>query len=684
MAAKITLEFDNETGPGFQKLIKSIEATEGASNELTMAGAQTNAMMQEMANQQMAISNAIENHTVATLGAAKQGFVQTTNAMFDFARNMKATANTVYEFGDAVQEKVIDHVQRRGAGAVILSLASAFGKVGPQVIAAKLALGGFNKLMDATGQRVTAVTGQVSDEVQHLVDAVNRGHMTVQQLQEETGASLDELGLKAETNYTRYSDAVSKMAGSVKDDLGSIGGRMAETVFLWPGAIDDAKNAWDELDKRLTDFADNAEENAELIRDAFDKIMGRDSDQRREQEKLAEKNALEEPMRKRIREFEKGLEEQAKLERELHDISRLESQKDVEAALQAERQKREAMVGTVAYRGELEKASKARIEALVKQGEAIRMEGIRRREAEEQKVDESRRKAMKEHQALIRKQLVEETQLREEAARRQQEIRETYHQERRSLLTQEKLQVIEAAKVRQEIIGDREDKILLLEREAARVRAQELEANAKTEEDIIRAQMGLQRELRDLDFQHEMNMRRKKAAAAEEAAKKELEVERQKIDAMKGLRDDQGRNLLEHVAGKQSPEAVLQELTRRRLAESRQQDPNLGRDQRLRMDRSIRQQTAQQFRAGQIPSDQVGRVQMDLASRQILLARSQGKVSDLVVKTLSEQARVSSNQMEINQHVEEQLAGINQHLQGVQSAQRGQQGRLRSQRAGMR
>lgn len=663
MTAKITLEFDDQTAPGFQSLVKSLQTSEQATGEMTQAASVNNQAMAQMQNQHALTAQALKANTAAVI-ANRDSWIENANAMFEFGRNLTdvglkvggaAIATAKYTAAVAEAKAGVDakRLALRQLGLRLLG-------IGRPVLGATLAFKGFAAIADRTGKRVVAVSDDVSEATRRLAAEVTAGHKTIQEVLDETGASLEELGLKAETNYTRMSEATSKMARSVGRDLKLV----LQEAFELTGIPERARENWEALDERFTQFAENTESNAELVREAFDKLLGRSTELRKEQEKLAEIAEREEPMRKRAQQFEKTLARESELETELADIRRLGTREEVQNRLTAERQKREELIKSFEFRGDVEKASNARVRALLRQEEALRQKSldqvkeIAKAQADfMQKIHEKELKDAEEAQAKA-------VELRRQAAEKLKQIEEEFQRGQDSLATQEELKIIELAKKRQELIGDREEQILQLEKEAARVRAREAIANSKSEEETIRLAFALTRELRELDLAHDLAMKDKKAAAARAAAEKEIEAERQKIEALKGLRNAQGQNAFQSIAARQSRADIIKELARRHQT-------GVVTIQR-------------QLQSGKINGVEVQKVQADLAARQILQAQKQGRVSKEAFRALGEQAKQTQEQIKLNEEMINQFGEFREFMNQINKTNKGQQQRLRAQRKGLR
>lgn len=661
MAARITIEYDDQTSQGFQSLVRNFEKAEGAATGLAVAGNQTNAVMEQMVREQMAIASAIEQHTVATLGAAKRGFMEVTNTMFDFIRNMRAAGKSVIEFGDSVKDGIIHHIERRGAASAVISLASAFGRIGPQVVGARLALGAFHTLLDKTGNKVVAVSDDVSTEVKNMANAINSGHKTIQEVQEETGHSLEELGLKAETNYTRYKAAVGNFASSVGSDLAELGKAVADQHLVYPGALSDAKEFWGKLDKEATRWTDNLEENLEYGLELWDKYYNDiDPEIRKQKNKLDKKNELERPMRERIEAFEKTVQREMELQRELTDISRLETKEQVQTALSAERQKREAWTTSIQYRGRIEQRSQARIRALLKQEEALRVNHLNKMKAENEKVLADRLQAQKKWLTELRKSQQEEQQIRQEALKKQQELEEAHKKGQDQLNLEIKLQAIENTKQKVLAQGGSVKDMLFFDKQAAIERAKLATKSAKDEVEKARVASDLKIELLRLEQQAYRESESKKTEATKEAQRAQAEARKEAMERLKNQRDGAGRNLLEQEMAEQDRGDVVKEIARRRLAQQKQMNPSLGPEGQRRLERSVNKRAMQDAQRGLLQNREIAQAQRNLAVATAKKDGKQGNINSMVFDVIVQQARQAQQQ-------EQQLAQQAEYIRSIRA-----------------
>lgn len=682
MVAKFTLEFDDQTEPGFRNLVKNFESAAKGSNEFTGAAQGNNQALIVMQQQQTATVAAIQQNTLA-IQQNRDSWIEVTNTMFEFGRNAGAVLGKVKNLTVGMTDQAVQLgiVESRGAAAALVakSLALRMAGIAAPVAVATAGWKAYTGILKATGKEVKAV----DQANQHLADSINSGHKTVQQVVDETGKSFDDLGLKVETNWDRVRQSTNKTASLIGSDLSSIASEAVKLTGI-PAA---ASAIWEEVDAEATRFTDNYRKNLEIIEEGWDSLMGRSTELRREQEKLAEIAEREAPMRKRVRDFEAGIQRQAQLERELHDIARIENQKEIQNRLTSEREKREIAIREGKFRGDVEESTNARIKALIQQQESLRLEHLRKMKAANEKAaQEQERLRVEAHQKLIQ-QWQEEAKAREELLQKQQRIENAFREGSNSLVAQQKLQIIEMAKARQQMVEKEKinhQVILDLDKEAARVRAEEALASAETEEEVLRIRYQLTRELRDLDFQHKVETERRKIEAAEKAAKEEVEAENKKIDAIKALRNKQGQNAFESIAKSQSKDDVLKEITRRRLAKSREDDPDLSPARRRRKDIEIRRQTLQQARSGQINPGEIARVQGDLAAKQVLHLNKQGKLSKEVLTSLAEQAKTFGEHAKLQEELVQQNQEIQNYLRQQQNQARSRQQRTQSQRRGTR
>lgn len=683
MVARITLEYDDQTSAGFQQLVKNFEASEVAAHGLAVAADANNQSLAMMQQQHMATVAAIEQTTLA-VQANRDSFIETANEVFEFTGNVIGLGAAAVGTTAALAKKYTRLVETKTGlnltAAAAQQLALRVAGIATPVAVAVGGLKTMNVILEHTGKKVIAVNKAHKD----LADQINNGSKTIQQVVEETGKSMEELGLKAQNNWTTVREESGKTGKMVGQDLKFLAQGLGEVT----GVTELVKGAWKSLDKTTTEYVKNWKVGMDVIRGGMDDLMGRSTELRKIQEKLAEQAAFEAPFRKRFKLHREGVEREVALEKEISEFRELQSHADVDRALVAEREKLNAALRSKNIKEGWEEDTQAKIEALMRQHLEIDKKAKEEKIRNAKEVAEAAEKAAKDRAEAEEKAAKEaaeaEKKNREEALQAWQDQMREIARGREELALQERQHSRELNIERLERAKDQESRITEIQKNALRERADLELSFAAAASEAERIKWNLNRDLRELDHQHALAMEEKKAKAAEKAAQAAVDAERAKVDAIKGLRDGQGKNAFEHLAGKQSPQDVMAEIARRRIEEARQQNPDRGREAQRRAERGIRQGVMRDFQSGNIDPGQIAKVQADLASSQILAGQKQGVFSKETMKSFSEQAKTFVEMSNLQSELAQQQQEFQAFMQQTRATTKGTGQRLRAQRRGMR
>lgn len=389
---------------------------------------------------------------------------------------------------------------------------------------------------------------------------------------------------------------------------------------------------------------------------------------------------------KEIQDFQQNLQNTMQLQETLRQAGELRTQKEVQAALDAEMKKRESIKGTNLWTKEqkelsfqMESTLRNRMVEITRETEQKKKEAI---EQATREAADMRKQALEREQQMRREWHEEEQKMREEARR----IAEAHADSQREIMEDTERHAMEYWRNRLKDDKNGHEKLRKLERESAEFRHKIALETAKDEETVIRLQNQLARELRDIDHRAEMAADAQQVEAKRKAAQEEIDIERKKIDQIKGMRDAQNKNVFESLTGAQDPKKVQEALLQKRLAESRQEQPDLSRHQRQQQDRLIRRMTAQgRTQTGDKTSEaEVSRVQADLAANQTMQAAKTGKVSKETIKAMAEQAKEMKELADFQEEMAKQLGEIQEAGKSQQQRTRERTERLRAQRRAMR
>lgn len=587
------------------------------------------------------------------------------------------------------------------------------------------------KLVQFTEEQTDAIARQAgivahnNEELAKQLNAIQdleQRNKTLQKVTEATGQSLDGMGLKASSNASEIGEAWDRLSNRLSEPF-----RHGKQAFMdWWNSSSIVQDALDSLSQGAENFETNVSGILDSIGDDWDELRvqvarvgGANAEEYRKEikelRKLEEaRSRVAEAQEKSAAHFEKlgqlnrALQEEVKWRNELERVQNLnKNQLDAELTLIQERAGKAAAAGQ--FLGKTEQEYTQLFWALHN----------RRKELQKQEVENSKKLA-KEHAEWLKQNRERQIAEEDQAAQRRLEIEQEHLAKVKQLREQAAQHAINTSlNIKQEIFknidarlqheADAITKAVENERSADRdvtalIRKREDKWNTLYESRREQIKNTLDAELQAADSEYEkreslhkarVNLYKldaeekraaeaRKVADAEMAAKREFEVERKKIEAIKGLRDNQGKNLFEHLAGKQGPQAVFEEITRRRLAESHQKNPNATGEQRLREDRAIRQKVQREFAQGKVSPAEIAKVQADLAARQILAANAQGKVSQRMMQGLREQAKTSAETIALQQEMEQQLEQLEKVQNAQQQAVRGSRQRMRGKRAGFR
>lgn len=391
---------------------------------------------------------------------------------------------------------------------------------------------------------------------------------------------------------------------------------------------------------------------------------------------------------KHLKQLRGNYEQEKKAERELAELAKIRTKEEADNAVRAQQEVVARVNTSKKATEEAKQAENAKLIALEKHRDKVIADLAAQREAERKQAiereTELRKQAAERELQMQREQYEEERKMREEAAEHERRIREARAEGERSLMDDLERQDRDFWRQRLTAKEGNEERLVELEKETAKRRHEIALKGATDEEEIIRANYALERELREIDHNHEMALEAKKIDAARKAAEAKVQAEKEKIEKIKALTDSEGKNLFQQQMGKQGPQQVVEELARRRFEAAQKERPNMSQEAQLRLMRGLRMQTARDLQSGLIDANQVARVQSDLASKNILAGAKQGKVTQDMIRVLADQAKTVQDQINFNEEMSQRLANLEGAAKSQQQTTQQQAQRLRAQRRAIR
>lgn len=637
MAVNLTLGFQDQYSAGFQQLTAEMEAQEKATQKLAAATQEHN------------------------------------NAL---ARMSKEHANANSQMSKGVGQL------RQASG----SLDVALGKNSKSLKEAGLSMGAAGTAARIAGGNIGGIVGQ-------LTGIQGTGEAAAKVLQ-KYGGTLAKAGAIAGVAY-----------GSFK-----------LVQHLVPHIVEDSTNAvMDRWNKTWEKGKKNLQENFAWLKDVRAAVSGLSEEQR----KLMNINEQQAESWKRLREFKATTDKEIASQREIQEIQKIGSQQAINLAIQEQEQKLASLAAQDDAEEKVIKEAEARYKALLQQREAITIEHQNKLEAFSRESSERERQrnagaAARERRDIEYTSDLQMKKWQEEwnfkvQLNRLREQAEVSEKDRNIKLIQERitqkidaekeadLKAADSAEDRRRIEVEAERKKLSaikdLDRQSILNRAA-LETKA-TEDKAEQARIAARtiEELREMEFRHAMEFEQKKVAAAKEAAEREYQIEREKLDKIKALTDKQGKNVFQNLMGQQAGRkddqgrsVLFEEMVRQRMAAAKQADPDMSRQQEMQMNRFIRRMTARGLTTTgeQTSQAETQRVMSDLAANSVLKGAAQGKVNQQFVKVAAEQAKSELEQRRFNEETARQLQELQNANKTAAQLSQQQTERLRAQRRAIR
>ena len=267
MPATITLQFDDEASPGFEKLVKNISAGGDASSELQAELEKLRAELDDVrkanehvAESQSAVKSEVQQTQVVVQESSRTW--ESTLVTLEFvARNVYGLAKSYAEFRVATQG--VQVAQSVVSAAIRSSIGYATG-LGTAVTGTYLAYRGMNEILERTGRRLIDVESLGSDVSQEFVEmqqqARNLG-ISVEEHIGNAGKTLEDYGVKVQTNADRINAAFGRLGKEAARPFSEIGSYIHE----WWESSNVFLDAWKELDQQVTYGSDNMVENLGMI-----------------------------------------------------------------------------------------------------------------------------------------------------------------------------------------------------------------------------------------------------------------------------------------------------------------------------------------------------------------------------------------------------------------------------------
>lgn len=734
MVARLIVEFDDQTAPGFEQLLENLESTDKSAETVGAEFAEVQKRLTETTKEADALRQSLANMETQNLQLAESlKAVHQENAFFRGAMQEAGRA-TASAGGDYLKFRLELFLLKTAAKAAATQLtgmaATAAAAVAPAVTVATVAIGTYktlNFVLENTDQRFAAIrnsgTIAYTDEVtraireQTGINAKNNEELIrqlnnlkslegqtnsygdamarLQKISETTGQSLEDLGVRAESNASRIGDAFDRLGDRISEPFE----RSSLFIKDWWESSSLVQSALNAAEGAATDFSKGFARSFDTMGDALDEFrvqfgrtIGTNEDEyRKEIQMLREMEEATERVAKAqersaahfqaLKEANRGIEKWSEMQKELSRISKLRSDE-----IDGEIHKLNGWAGQMSaagtFAGDNQKKYTELVMALHRRREAaLKEEAEAAERAAERQADAQEKLAEK--LSSLRKTAEEEIKKQAEAMR---EFAEETARGKEELLLQERDQRREMEIEHLKTVKDTEKQILELRKQSLEERMQLELKHADTAEERARIEWQHKKQLRELDHQHAIDTLNKQNREAEEAVKKAVDAEREKIDAIKNLRNKESQSLFEEIAAKQSPEKVLEEITKKRLEESRQKSPQLkeGSDARRRMDRTVREQVRRQAQRGELGEGEVGQARNRLAQQTVRQLDKQAGLNKEFMVALEEQAKAHAAKSQFDEEVASKIEVIQETLREIQGTTRGREQRLRSQRRSVR
>lgn len=743
--AKLVLEFDDRSEAGFRELLENLQSTDKSaevlSSEFTAMQAHVAETTREVEVLRQKLAQTEAERTLAMQAAAKEvGFLgralEETGAGAARGAGVATEGYVKFRIQVYLAKLAVKSAAKAAAAAMTGMAASAAAAVGPVIAgaaAAKANYDALNFVLSETDRHFAALrngsTVQFSEQLtdaireQAGINARNNEELIAQlnamsnlkeagfsyedslrrleQAAAASGQSMEDLGVRTASNASRIGDAAAELGDALSEPFG----RAELAIKDWWESSSIVRSALDSLENAAASYADGVSSGLRSVRDGWDDlrvkvggVVGANEEEYRKeihtlremeeaQERVAQAQEKAREHFASLKEVNRALEDEAKMRTELARIGELRSnQIDVEIHKVREAAGRAAAAGE--FRGKQEQEYTELMQALTRRREEALKE-------EAKTAAETAKKASEERVKAAKAAADEEEKLRKEAQKAEADFRMQRARGNEELAFQERQGLRDFEMERLKRTEDTEADITRLKKESLRDRANLELQFAKSAAEAERIRWELARDLRQAEFDQVMQVEAKEAAiakqtaedkkkAAQEAAQKAIDEERRKIEAIKALTNSQGDNIFGQVVGQQSQRSVLDAITKKRIADSRTENPKRGREAQIRAERAIRASTARDFRSGRIGEGEIQKAQADLAARQILAGNKQGAFSQQTMKAFSEQAKAFMEQARLNEEMTQQAQEFQAFMQQVKGTVKGQQERARAQRRAVR
>lgn len=459
MVAKIKLEAENDTGQGFDELLKDVEAVGTGVESLDQrtkgwnvtTHAATSEAQQEFRALRMEVQETLE--TVNRLEEQRQEVVRETAKEHGILAQQVSKVGTAAAGGAAaavegyVKWKLTLFGVKKGLAAVAVAAGGALGSAAAAALPAvqaylvlKTTVEGVKYALAHTGQEIRALGGengrlisyskQTTETIAEQTGVVARnnrelaralqatygaaeGQKKLNEVLQATGKTAEELGVEASSNLTKWGDALSDAGGDITQPFID----SKDAIVDWWNSSNVLEPVIKEFDELVTEMTDNGTENvrslSKAVGDSFDNIkvsiavaIGANEEQYRreiknlrelkeEHKRLEKARKLTKDDYKRLGDFNRGLEYQTKLTAELNRLGSLRS-----SQIDAEENKLRAAAGEAAARNEFSGRTEAeytqKMQILAQRRVTAHKEELAEREAAQREFDEKRKRASEE------------------------------------------------------------------------------------------------------------------------------------------------------------------------------------------------------------------------------------------------------------------------------------------------
>lgn len=718
MPATLTLQFDDEASPAFETLVKNIARSGDASNELQ---GELDKLREELdalkasgehAAESQSSLNSEVHETAVVVEESGRAMERTLAVMGFLGRNAFELAKTYAEYRLAKQRMTAAHDAFNFAARGTIGYVTGLGTgVTGAYVAYKSLIG----IMSSTGRVFLDIeTGAeaTSDAFRKMQNEARELGISVEKHIRNSGQTLEDFGVRVESNLNRQVDAVSKLAKESARPFMDFG-RYFKAGVVDP-VVEFTEGQWKEFDRQMTlragFFVENVGMMTTLVREfqaaTVEAQGGSGEAYKREIELLEKQYEITEKLKKQNADNRDDFARARAINEAVENaISAEELQLRLRNAnveqIREEVQQTKEMMGKLAQQGrldeELAKDMEGRLVWLAKRERELIAETAKARndallktfEAQQRYAEEQDRKARQSVSDEMRQyQQDREDRRRADEQASKERMREIEAEVRERIQGQQRIRE-ELRKTQEEERRNREQRIKELAGQMgggmsgkdARQQAVEIERNTLQQIGQLRQQATQSFVTGDV-------------RGFFEARQKEHELLQEALQKQKQLREKFGKEgtVLDKIKGQFGDKDILNQVTENRFQEAGKGLIEKNRDafdafrkqkaggslsedeQRLsrqfqrdaeKLQRDIARQTNRDARGGRIGEEETTKATNTLVNRTIDAAQKQGKLGDDAVQGLRQAAEANQALADKSQQQSKEIEEINQKLADV-------------------